>query len=203
MAVRSARSFIWPALACIVLAQCTSNAFDTKRFTALRFHTIDGSVTDWTTLRGARATVLITLDPECPFCQGYAPVIDSLARAFAPEGVRFVGLYPTTFIAADSALRFARGSGFDFPQVMDADCAIANALHVRVTPECFVLDPNGDPLYRGAIDNWAVRAGRHRVNATEHYLRDALRAALGGEREHSDEVTAVGCIVECAEANEP
>ena len=162
-----------------------------------------GDSLSWVDLCGTNATVFITLDPDCPFCQGYAPVIDSLARAFSAEGVRFVGLYPTTFIAADSARRFARESSFDFPQVMDAECAIAGALHARVTPECFVLDKQGELLYRGAIDNWAVRTGRHRVNATEHYLSDALHAALREGDKRSEEVLAVGCIVECDEATMP
>lgn len=182
------------------LIQCAPDEFDAGRFTSLTFQLADGSSTTWERLRGTKATVLITLDPECPFCQGYAPVIDSLTRAFATEGVRFVGLYPTSFIAVDSAIRFARESRFDFPQVMDGDCAIANALRARVTPECFVLDSTGDLFYRGAIDNWAVRAGRHRVNATEHYLLDAINAVVSGNGIPRDEVTAVGCIVECEEA---
>ena len=203
MALRSGRSFNWFLLACIGLTQCTPDTFDAHRFTSLRFHIADESVTDWNGLRGANATVLITLDPECPFCQGYGPVIDSLSRTFSAEGVRFVGLYPTTFIAPDSALRFARESSFDFPQVLDADCSIASTLHARVTPECFVLDKQGELLYRGAIDNWAVRAGKHRVNATEHYLSDALHAALSEGDKRSEEVLAVGCIVECDEATMP
>jgi hypothetical protein len=109
-------------------------------------------------LRGPVATVLVTLDPECPFSQGYAPLIDSLERAFKADGVRFIGFYPTGYIAADSAARFARLHGFEFPQVMDEDCSLSIALHARVTPECFVLGSNDEMAYRGAIDDWAVRA---------------------------------------------
>jgi hypothetical protein len=153
----------------------------------------------WHDLQGSRATVLITLDPECLFSQGYAPVVDSLAEHYRGPGVAFVGLYPTTFIAADSASLFARLSGFDFPQVMDADCSLAIALDARVTPECFVLDGNDALVYRGAIDDWAVRAGRHKARATKHYLAGALDALLAGNEPAEEEVAAKGCIVECGD----
>lgn len=190
------------AIFCIALSRCYAPAIDARSFTTARFDLADGTAAGWASLRGPAATVLITLDPECPFCQGYAPVIDSLEEHFRDRGVRFAGLYPTAFIHPDSAARFARLSGFDFPQVMDVDCSLANALHARVTPECFVLDAEDALIYRGAIDDWAVRTGRHKAKATKHHLADALDALLAGGSPAHEEVIAKGCIVECDEVNE-
>lgn len=147
-------------------------------------------------LLGARATVIITLDPECPFSQAYTNVLDSLSRAFSPEGVAFIGLYPTTFIEADAAARFAAEGHLDFAQVMDADCAVAGALQARVTPEAFVLDADGLLRYRGAIDDTAVRPGRKKPGPAQHHLAEALHALIDQGRS-TLEMKAVGCIVEC------
>ena len=87
--------------------------------------------------------------------------------------------------------------GLAFPQVMDRDCALANALQARVTPEAFVIGPEGALIYRGAIDDSAVRAGRKKPGAAKHYLRDVLQRVTAGEDGAVPEVTAVGCIVEC------
>lgn len=185
--------------ACIaggVLACGQAERLDVGVLASRSFALADGTSRDWSALRGTQATVIITLDPECPFCQGSAPLLDSLADAYTGNGVRFVGLYPAGFIAADSVVKFAAAVGFDFPQVMDDDCSIANIMHARVTPEVFVLDTTNTILYHGAIDDWAVRAGRHKVRATEHYLVKALDALLDGSAMPAS-VPAVGCIVEC------
>lgn len=186
----------------LLLSSCAKRGFDRDRFIGSSFTLVEGGSSGWSEIRGEVMTVLITLDPECPFCLGYAPVIDSLEERYRDRGVRFVGLYPAGFIHTDSAARFARTSGFDFPQVMDADCSLALALRARVTPECFVLDADARMIYHGAVDNWAVRAGRHKSRATKHYLADALDAATMGRPLEQVELTAVGCIVECDGLNE-
>lgn len=147
-------------------------------------------------LMGERATVFVTLDPECPFSQLYTTTLDSLSRHFAARGVAFVGLYPGGFVPAEAADRFAQEGHLGFPQVMDPDCRLALALQARVMPEAFVLDPAGHLFYRGAIDDVAVRPGRKRNQAMVHHLASALEGLLtdGGPR---PEVKAVGCIVEC------
>lgn len=148
------------------------------------------------TLCGARATVVVTLDPECPFSQLYATTLDSLSRAFGPRGVAFVGLYPSTFIDAAAVRRFTTDVRLDFAQVLDADCRLALALDARITPEAFVLDPQAALVYHGAIDDTAVRPGRKKLAATRTYLADALETLLAGGKLPT-EVKAVGCIVEC------
>jgi hypothetical protein len=195
-----ARSLFVAAVIAWVVVACDGPKNDLAVLSTRVFTLADGRQLPWSDLRGGKATVLITLDPECPFCQGYAPVIDSLARSYAMEDVRFVGLYPAAFINADSARHYAGESGFDFPQVMDRDCAIADLLRARVTPECFLLDSMNTLVYRGALDDWAVRTGRHRATATKHYLAEAIGALLRGQTPTAS-VPAVGCIVECEGAN--
>lgn len=176
---------------------CTQAGPDRTVLREHRYALAEGGSTTWDELRGDRATVVITLDPECPFCQAYAPVIDSLARRYEAHGVRFAGLYAGAFLHADEARSFARTSHFTFPQLMDPDCALATALDARVTPECFLLDEEDRLRYRGALDDRAVRAGRHRLIARHHFLADALEHLLARTDPRAQEVTPVGCIVEC------
>ncbi len=162
----------------------------------LEFERLDGSLTGLRVMEGAKATLYITLDPECPMTLGYVPLLDSLQRAL-PTGLAMVGFYPAPFIVRDSAAVFARSHGLDFPQMMDPACELAHALRARVTPEAFLIALDGSVLYRGALDNSAVREGRKRT-ANEHYLRDALNALAANAPPPIAEVKALGCIVECA-----
>ena len=161
----------------------------------LVFEDLLGNTTGIGALEGGSATLYITLDHECPMTLGYVPLLDSLEEAL-PGGVAMVGFFPAPFIVRDSAAAFARKHHLDFPQVMDPDCHLANALQARVTPEVFLVALSGEVLYRGALDNSAVREGRKRT-ANEHYLRDALSAFAGGHPQPRTEVIAFGCIVEC------
>lgn len=162
----------------------------------LVFEDLDGERTVLGIMEGAKATLYITLDPECPMTLGYVPLLDSLQSAL-PAGLAMVGFYPAPFMVRDSAAAFARKSGLSFPQIMDPACELSGALRARVTPEAFLVAMGGKVLYRGALDDSAVREGRKR-SVSKHYLRDALNAFAAGADQPTPEVKALGCIVECA-----
>ncbi|MBK7943223.1 MAG: redoxin domain-containing protein [Flavobacteriales bacterium] len=160
----------------------------------------DGAVVAGRSLFGAGHTLVLTLDPECPLCLMHAP---ELAQLTSGTGLSIVGLYASPYIVPDSAQAFAERNGFRFPQVMDPDCRIAQALDAVVTPEAFVLAVDGTVLYRGAIDDRATRAGRKKPKATRHHLRDALAAVERGHPPAEPSVRAVGCFLECNEVRTP
>lgn len=161
----------------------------------LVFEDLNGKTTALGLMEGTKATLYITLDPECPMTLGYAPLLDSL-QVSLPPGVNMVGVYTGPFMVRDSAAAFARKQEFGFAQVMDPQCEIAGALRARVTPESFLVARGGNLLYHGALDNSAVREGRKRI-ATEHYLSDALSAFAIDAPQPLTEVKALGCMVEC------
>lgn len=160
----------------------------------------DGSHMQLSEVLGTKATLFLTLDPECPMTLGYAPMLDSLQRTL-PTGVAMIGFYPAPYIVPDSALHFAEAHHLDFVQLMDPECILAEALQARVTPEAFLVDSSGLVLYRGAIDDSAVREGRKRTPSKFH-LADALHALAANKAIMNKEVPALGCIVECAHNDE-
>lgn len=161
----------------------------------LMFEDLHGETTAIGLMEGSKATLYITIDPECPMTLGYVPFLDSLQGSL-PPGVNMVGVYTGPYIVRDSAAAFARRHDFAFVQVMDPKCDISSALRARVTPESFLVALGGKVLYHGALDNSAVREGRKRT-ANEHYLRDALSAFALNAPQPIAEVKALGCIVEC------
>ncbi|MEO8066836.1 MAG: hypothetical protein ABI599_04000 [Flavobacteriales bacterium] len=190
-------------VAALVLALSCNDPHDRVVLTDAGLHefqSLDGSRVLLEDVMGTSATLFLTLDPDCPMTQGYVPLFDSLQHVL-PTGVRMVGFYPAPFIAADSARRFAQAHNLHFAQLMDAECRLANALRARVTPEAFLVGTDGTVLYRGAIDDSAVREGRKRV-ASKHFLIDALAAVGGDASQPVSAVAAVGCIVECDEQHD-
>lgn len=156
----------------------------------------DGSSKPLSSMLGTTATLFVTLDPDCPFCQLYAHDLQEFASRYGAQGVRVVGVYAGPYMEAVKAERFAADGNFTFPQVMDHDCMLTLALNARVTPEVFLMDAKGERIYHGAFDDRAVRQGRKKIAAQQYWLTDAMDAYLRN-RAPSPEVIAVGCIVEC------
>lgn len=162
------------------------------------WNTVQGEERSLKELMGSAGTVFITLDPECPFCQLYTHTFNAIADRFAGQGITVVGLYPGPFMQLEQVLPFSADAGFAFAQVLDDQCVLSGALRARVTPECFLTDADGKVVYRGAVDDRAVRQGRKKVQAQQHHLADAIAAFLATGSPQA-EVAAVGCIVECGE----
>ena len=185
-------------LLAVMVSGCTKPHTSIASLAGSAWATADERSVELRSIMGAKATVIITLDPECPFCQLYAHDIQELAARFTGQGVAFIGAYTGPYMESNKAEAFAREAGFSFPQLMDPNCKLALALKARVTPECFITDGAGTVVYHGAFDDRAVRQGRKKITAQEHYLENALMNFLR-TGEPQDEVSAVGCIVECTE----
>jgi hypothetical protein len=80
--------------------------------------------------------------------------------------------------------------------MLDPDYALVHQLGADTTPEAVFLDANGQTVYQGAIDNWAVEVSRKRLQATRHYLRDAVAAFGEGRQPDPARTAAVGCLIE-------
>ena len=162
---------------------------------ALRLYDAAGKEHALSQLSGEVATVYFILAPDCPMCRNYAGYLASFGSG--DQAVHGVGIFPSAFIDADSVQAFAREFDITMPLLMDPDCVLSNALNAQVTPEAFLISASGELRYHGAIDNWAVRAGRKKLKATEFYLEDEIARAMRGWAPERTTVEAVGCVLEC------
>lgn len=193
---RIARGLTGLSLAILLFTGCVPPPASVASLADSSWTTIHGEQVTLKEMMGTAGTVFITLDPECPFCQLYTHTFSDIADKYAARGVNVVGMYPGHFMQLEEVLPFSADAGFKFPQVMDDQCMLSIALQARVTPECFLTDAHGTVVYRGAVDDRAVRQGQKKYEAQQHYLADAIDAFLATGKPQ-DEVVAVGCIVEC------
>ena len=135
------------------------------------------------------------LSPECPLCRDYAVRLRALHATWASDSVAFVGVVPGRWYSADEVRRYRTRFGLPFPILLDPNGAFTAATGARVTPEAFVFR-NAERIYRGAIDDWAVALTRKKLEATEHYLADALHAWRTGSPVPNPETEPVGCLIE-------
>lgn len=144
----------------------------------------------------SKLTVHVFLSTECPISQQYVRQLTDLQRQYGPSGIRFVAWFPLRTDSPTTIRRFRAEYGLSFGGKPDLSARLARQLRVRVTPEVVLMQTNGRIRYQGAIDDWYVALGKHRPEAKQRYLRDALDAVLAGKDVAIMKTEAVGCLVE-------
>lgn len=140
-----------------------------------------------------RAVILFFLGIECPVSNGYAPEMRRLTEAYQSRRVAFRGVHVDPGVTAEAAAKHAADFRLNFPVLLDADGRLAEQSGVEVTPEAVVLDPDGQVVYRGRIDDRHTDAGRRRKAATVTDLQDAIDAVLAGKTPSPAGGKAFGC----------
>jgi peroxiredoxin len=148
----------------------------------------------------AEAPVLVVLFTcnHCPYAQAWEERLIQIQRDYADRGVAFVAISANDPVKypADSfeAMRErARAHAYPFPYLQDLPQTIARAYGAERTPEVFVFDSARRLAYHGAPDD-----NREAEQVRQHYLRDAIEAALAGRPAPVAETPPVGCTIKWA-----
>lgn len=143
---------------------------------------------------GQKATVLFFLTTECSIGNGYAPEIARIVEDYRKAGVICYAVY-----AHEPAAAVARhGREFKLPltALLDPGLVLARRTGATVTPEACVLSPAGGVLYRGRIDDRAVKIGAVRSEPRVRDLRQALDAVVQGQPVPVKTTKAIGCYID-------
>jgi len=145
-----------------------------------------------------KVRVLVFLSTECPIARSYTPELNRLSAEFAPRGVELFGVWGDATVTREAAARHFAEFNAKFPVLHDAGGVLAETLKPTHVPEVFVLNADGQTVYRGAIDNAWESIGRRRANVEQRFLADALNAVLAGKKPPVANVEPVGCLFERA-----
>ncbi len=171
-----------------------------RRLPEFRLPDPEGKTHSSAELKGARASVIVFLSPECPISNGYAPELKTIAASYTPRGVRFMGVYADPAVSASAAGRHARSFELGFPVLLDHRQALAKSLKARVTPEVFVLDSDLRLRYRGRIDDSYASRAKKNAQVRSRDLTVALDAVLAGQPIRTPITQAIGCRIPVATA---
>jgi AhpC/TSA family len=138
-----------------------------------------------------RATVILFLMHDCPVANASSPAIARLAAEFESRGVKFFGVYATE--TAQEIAKHRADFKLPFPGLLDPQCQLARQAGATRVPEAAVFSPSGELLYRGRIDDRAVRPGLTRPVPQHEDLRLALTAILAGRAPEPKFTPAIGC----------
>ncbi|HEX2678549.1 MAG TPA: thioredoxin family protein [Polyangiales bacterium] len=156
----------------------------------------DGATYTLASFADATLLVVIFTCNHCPYARALEARLDAVAKDYASQGVRVVGIhsnderaYPEDAFARVKE-RVAAGE-FAYPQLDDATQQVARAYDAACTPDIFVFDAERRLRYNGRCDdNW-----KEPEKVTRQDLRRALDRLLAGQAVDFDVHPALGCSI--------
>lgn len=128
---------------------------------------------------------------SCPYAVEYEDrIIDFAKRHKDQVAVVAINVNKVEEDSMEEMKKRAKEKGFPFPYLFDESQQIAKDYGAIFTPELFVLDRDRKIAYMGALDDNSVP-----TKVTQHYLDDAVKAVLSGEKPEITETVAIGCRV--------
>jgi MoxR-like ATPase len=160
----------------------------------LALRTIDGRNVE--PFAGAqRATVFVFVRPQCPVSGRYAPELNRLHEESAARNIRMWLVYPGRDDEEAAIRAHHREFRLQAPALRDPSFTLARLAGATVAPEAAVFAGDGRVIYRGRIDDRAVRLGVWQPAARTRDLASVLDRLARGEAVPPFTTRAVGCFI--------
>lgn len=137
-----------------------------------------------------KLTVVWFVSCNCPIVKDYLDRMEQLIRQYQPQDVRFLLVNANGNEPVEQVEDFAAAIQMPVPIYLDRGHVVADLLHAHLTPEAFLLNRQGEVIYRGAVDDHRNQA-RVRVRP----LALAIAAGLAGRRPPYAEWRSFGCTI--------
>jgi peroxiredoxin len=145
--------------------------------------------------------VLEWYNKGCPFVRRHydAKNMQSLQKKYADKGVVWYTISSSApgkqgALTAKAAAKTWKKEGMSSSLLLDPKSDVARLYGAKTTPHMFVVDPKGNLIYMGAIDdNPSTKIAD--LKGAHNYVSAALDAALSGEPVPNPVTQSYGCSV--------
>ncbi len=141
-------------------------------------------------LKSNKAAVVIFISTQCPVSNAYNERMEQIFEKYGSKGIAVIGVNSNVREDMEDVARHAKEHGFRFIVTKDAGNKVADLYGAQVTPEAYVIAPDGKLLYHGRIDD-----NRNASKVTSHDLSEALDRILSGEKPAVTTLKAFGCSI--------
>jgi peroxiredoxin len=146
--------------------------------------------------------VLEWVNYDCPFVKKHygSGNMQKLQKDFTRQGVVWLSINSSApgkqgrYSGEELAHRMAELKVNATAYLQDPDGAVGRLYKAKTTPTLFVIDPQGDIVYGGAIDDHPS-TDQEDVPKARNYVREALEAAMAGKPVPVASTVSYGCSV--------
>ncbi len=168
---------------------------------AFNLKTVDGQTWSSTSIRGAKAKVVVFMCNHCPYVKAIEDRLIQLAKDLAKDNVPFVGICsndPDEYAEDHPKQLLARWreKNFGFTYLVDDGQAVARSFGAVCTPDFFVYDDQERLVYRGRLDD----SWRDEKKVTRRELKAAVSRILSEPRTTEkmiviEQTPSMGCSI--------
>lgn len=142
-------------------------------------------------------SLFVFISPECPLCENYTKDFNELRKAYSTDSLKIYGVFSgEKLYSEERILKFKKQYNLQVDFVMDGDYTLAKYFKAEVTPECFLVKPQGEIVYAGKLDNWLEKLGRRRKKVSRFYVKDAIKSVFNNEPIVVSKTESVGCLLQ-------
>ena len=146
--------------------------------------------------------VLEWFNPECPFVKKHygSGNMQKLQEEFAGKGVVWMSIDSSAkgkegnLTAEQATKQIADWKMNHTTLLLDAEGKAGQAYGAKNTPHMFIINPEGNVVYQGAIDSKATPNAADIASST-NYVKTALEESLAGKKVSNDNTKPYGCSV--------
>jgi len=146
--------------------------------------------------------VLEWVNYGCPFVKKHyqSDNMQTLQKKYGDKGVVWLSICSSAegkqghFTGDELASQIKANRGQQTAYLIDADGKVGKTYGARTTPHMFVINPDGDLIYKGAIDDRASTSTSDVEGAT-NYVAQALDEAMAGKPVSQSATQPYGCSV--------
>jgi peroxiredoxin len=168
----------------------------------------DLTMTDWNgkahTLSDYKGkyVVLEWFNAECPFVKKHyrSANMQALQKRYTDEGVVWLTVNSSAtgkqgYLTPEAAhQKMTEWKGAQTTMILDSEGALGKAFGAKTTPHMYVINPTGEVIYAGAIDN-NDSASESSIATAKNYVSKALDEAMGGTQVTESSTHPYGCSV--------
>jgi peroxiredoxin len=155
----------------------------------------NGNTVTLAELKG-KVVVLEWFNEGCPFVVKFYKEghMNQWAKAYADKGVVWLAVNSTNTATQESNAKIAKEWNIDRPILNDAAGVVGDLYEAKTTPHMYIINAEGELVYRGAIDSKRSTDTADIASAT-NYVAQALDEVLAGKAVSKAETDSYGCSV--------
>jgi peroxiredoxin/Sec-independent protein translocase protein TatA len=180
----------------LVRPEKVKDSDSSKKAPGFKLNSFEGKTVSLSDYRG-KIVVLEWLNFECPYVRYHYDKVTTmidLAKKYKDRNVVWLAVNSTSHTTPGANIEFAEKHKLPYPILDDRSGKVGHAYGAETTPHMFVIDPRGNIVYEGAIDNspnGKTPAGQELTN----YVDAALTAMIAGKDVSTRNTRPYGCSV--------
>ena len=150
-------------------------------------------------LEDDKIVVLEWFNPDCPYVKKHyekkkTSTMNALASKYQSKGVVWLAVNSTHYADAKENRQWKQKWDINHPVLVDQSGEVAKKYGAKTTPHMYIIRPDGELMYNGAIDSNDGAWPKEDAQVT-NYVDQALSSMLAGEPVSTRQTRPYGCSI--------